>query len=895
MRGFRSSMLATAVAASTLLARLAVEPANAATAAAQQATPSGRAGQHFVATPVTAAGRTAGVKAPSSRLAQSDPSLLGRSDATPTAVMVKLDYDALATYQGGAGAPATSPSATGQPLTEAAVTSSAYASVVANREANIVAGIKRAVPAATIGRSYRVVYGGVSLVLPANQISALLGVAGVVAVQADSLRQPLTDSSPDFIDAPPVWANQGGQATAGAGVLFGSLDTGIWPEHPSFAANPDLPPAPVRPGPGGGPLTCNYGDNPLTPANDPFVCNNKLVGGDNFLDTYNQLHPGEEVYPTTARDSDGHGTHTSSTAAGDVVANAPIFGIDRGPISGLAPGAWVAEYKVCGVAGCFVSDSVSAVEQAILDGVKVINFSIGGGSDPFTDPGELAFLDAYAAGVFVAASAGNSGPGASTAEHLSPWVTTVGASTQERTFQSTLTLHGTADAQLVLTGSSITTGISSPLPVVMASAAPYSDELCENPAAPGTFTGKIVACKRGGANGRVEKGHNVFLGGASGMILYNPTLADTETDNHWLPTVHLADPTAFLAFMAANPSVTASFTDGTKAVGQGDVMAAFSSRGPGGKFIKPDVTAPGVQILAGDSPTPDEVVLGPPGQYFQAIAGTSMSSPHVAGASLLLTAEHPDWSPSQIKSALMTTATTHVVKEDLTTPADPFDMGAGRIDIGHADDPGLTLNETAARFASLAGSDLTAVNLNIASIDAPVMPGKLTTTRTVTNVGAGGAYYSASATAPGDSAITVSPSSFFIAAGASKTLTVTITSTATDQAQRFGEIDLTAVGRMPLHLPVAFIPTQGKVSLDQSCDPQTLEIGLTSTCTVTATNQSFNDTTVDLTTSATQELAITGATNGATVSGGGAALNDVALSAREPGVPSLVNADGFNG
>ena len=169
------------------------------------------------------------------------------------------------------------------------------------------------------------------------------------------------------------------------------------------------------------------------------MCNNKLVGGDAFLDTYNAVEVGE-VFPDTARDSNGHGTHTASTAAGNADVSASIFGIDRGIVSGVAPGAWIATYKVCGAEGCFPSDSIAAVQQGLLDGIDVINYSIGGGGDPFIDPVELAFLDAYAAGVFVSASAGNDGPDASTVEHLGPWVTTVGASTQTRTFTSQLTL-----------------------------------------------------------------------------------------------------------------------------------------------------------------------------------------------------------------------------------------------------------------------------------------------------------------------------------------------------------------------------------------------------------------------------------------------------------------------
>ncbi len=221
------------------------------------------------------------------------------------------------------------------------------------------------------------------------------------------------------------------------------------------------------------------------------------------------------------------------------------------------------------------------------------------------------------------------------------------------------------------------------------------------------------------------------------MVLYNPALADTPTDNHWLPTVHLANGTDFVAFMTSHTGVTGSFPAGEKRNGQGDVMAAFSSRGPAGLFLKPDVTAPGVQVLAGASPfpaTPDPVNGGSsPGELFQAIAGTSMSSPHVAGAGLLLKAAHPRWNPGQIKSALMTTATTDVLKEDLVTAATPLDMGSGRIDIGAASEVPLTFSDTAQNFFAMANDPANAVHLNIPSIYAPAMAGRLVTTRVATN------------------------------------------------------------------------------------------------------------------------------------------------------------------
>src|SRR5581483_4576231 len=160
-------------------------------------------------------------------------------------------------------------------------------------------------------------------------------------------------------------------------------------------------------------------------------------------------------------------------------------------------------YKVCGAQGCFSSDSAAAVQQAILDGVDVINFSISGGANPYSDAVELAFLDAYQAGVFVAASAGNSGPGADTTDHRGPWVTTVAASTADRAFANTIQVTADGGATLDLSGISLTAGVG-PLPLVV-----NPNELCDTPAAPGTFTGKIVICKRGNPAGRVVDGYNV--------------------------------------------------------------------------------------------------------------------------------------------------------------------------------------------------------------------------------------------------------------------------------------------------------------------------------------------------------------------------------------------------
>lgn len=825
-----------------------------------------------------------GAKSATSRLAETDPALLGRTDATPIPVLVKLDYDSLATYQGGiADLAATSPAATGTELSGATPAEQRYEDYATVQEDAFVADLAAVVPEADVGTRLRTVYGGVAATVPANRVADIAALPNVVAVQADELRQLLTDSSTEFIGADALYPELGGTSRAGEGTIIGVLDSGAWPEHPSFTDQGLR--APPRKADGTA-RTCDFGDNPLTDTVvDVFRCNNKLIGGAAFLDSYNAA-VGDEVYES-ARDSDGHGTHTASTAAGNALGSAPVLGVDRGPLNGVAPGAWVSVYKVCGAAGCFGSDSAAAVEQAVLDGVDVINFSISGGTNPFTDPVELAFLDAYAAGVFVAASAGNSGPTAGTANHLSPWVTTVAASTQDREFVSTLTLtsaDGTASA--TFEGASIAAG-AGPAPVVLAETIAGYDARCLAPAAPGVFAGVIVACRRG-SNGRVEKGDNVLRGGAIGMVLYNPTLQDVETDNHWLPTVHLPDGTDLLAFLTANPGAIGQFTAGVAAEGQGDVMAAFSSRGPAG-LVQPDVTAPGVSILAGHTPTPETNAGGPPGQYFQAIAGTSMSSPHVAGAALLLRAYNPEWTPGQIKSALMTTATTAVVKEDLVTPADPFDLGAGRIDLTVAAIPGLTFDETAEDMAALGGDPLNAVHLNVASVNAPQLPGRVSTQRRAANVSGVRMRYDVSVTSPADTTISVFPSTFALDPGDSVDLSITIETIAPKGVQQFGEIRLTPrrAGFPALHLPVAFVPQQGDVTLTSSCVPSRIPQGGESACAITAQNGSLAATTVDLVTTVNAVLRVDRA-DGATVTGARRAeRHDVALGPVVPVAPTV--------
>lgn len=855
---------------------LALLPASAAGAPEDDLSPAGAQPQLV--------NRVAGHKAPSSRLAETPAGLRRITSPKPVPVLIKYDFDAVASYTGTiAGLAATSPAATGRPVRVGGAAERDYLGFLREREQTISADVVAAAPGTEVTRRFEIVYGGVAATVPGNRIREILRVPGVVAVQPDSRNRLLTDSSTDFINAPAAYEALGGEATAGAGMLLGNLDSGVWPEHPSFDDPGTLPPY------DGPELACGYGDNPLTPADDPFVCNDKLVGGAAFVDTYNSYVDDDYRYADSARDSDGHGSHTATTSAGSIVEDVETLGPVLERINGVAPGAQIMEYRVCGPRGCFSSDSTAAVGQAILDGVDVINFSITGGTEPLADPVELAFLDAYHAGVFVAASAGNEGPGAGTANHLSPWTTTVAASTQTRTFAASLTLTAAGGATFETIGASITAGVG-PLPVVSAAAAPYSSPLCLAAAPASLFTGKVVVCARGG-NADVDKGFNLRQGGAAGMILVNPALADVTTDNHWLPTVHVADGTDLLAFLAAHAQVTGQLSAGTARDGQGDVIAARSSRGPGGTFLKPDITAPGVQILAAHTPTPQTITGGPPSNYYRAISGTSMSSPHVAGVALLLRALHPEWGPGQIKSAMMTQATTGVVKEDLVTPADPFDTGAGRVDVAAAMAAPLTISETAENFLALTGDPVRAVDLNLPSVNAPTMPGRLSTARTLTNVTdrtlAVRAFGSVSS-----GSVRFDDATFRIRPGESHTVEIVIRSRAATDVQQFGSVGF-ATNRGTARIPVAFVRRQGTVSLTQSCADASVPKRGTTTCAITATTDDRAPQEVSLRTNVTERLRLVAA-DGAEIRDGVARATGTVQGA-SLGVPSVGPGDSVAG
>lgn len=795
-------------------------------------------------------------------------------------VIVRFEGEALASYRGTLpGLRATAAQATGLSRVDArSVDSQRYLAFLNARQDGFAAQLRSTIPTARVSHRYTMAMNGMAVIVPATRISALAALPGVVGVHEDKLLQPDSVSNPVFIGAPALWTRLGGQGSAGEGIVIGVLDSGIWPEHPSLA-DPDpsgkryaAPPGPAR--------ACEFGTGARPgPA---FSCNRKLIGARRFMATYDALVGLLPTETTSARDDDGHGTHTATTAGGNRNVEASIFGTPFGIVSGVAPRAHVMVYKVCGASGCYGSDSAAAVNQAILDEVDVLNFSISGGSSPYTDPVSLAFLDAYEAGIFVAASAGNSGPAADTVDHREPWVTTVAASTSSRQYQAALTLRAASGPSLVLSGASVTPALATPAAVVV----PTADPLCLSAFSPGSVAGKVVVCQRGG-NGRVEKSYNVQQGGAVGMILVNPTPNSVGADSHFVPTVHLQNTEAALldAFLAAHAGVTATLTAGTVTDAVGDVMATFSSRGGPGLALgvaKPDVTAPGVAVLAGDTPSAATRTSGAPGQLFQAIQGTSMSSPHVAGAAALLKALRPAWTPGQIRSALMTTATANVRKEDGATLADPFDMGSGRIDLAMAGDPGLLFDETGANFMLQRAA---LWNANYPSLYVPGFPGQIQVRRTVKNTRAASRTWNLVVRAPTDLKVSV-PATITVPASGSATFTISLDGSGIPVGGlRHAAIELQRAGEATLRFPVTVVRGASTLPMTKTCSPTDFALNSNTRCTISITNPTFGPapvTLVDTMPSSLQLLA--GSVVGGTQVGNSVRWNGTLAAAQPAGV-----------
>lgn len=625
--------------------------------------------------------------------------------------IVVLEEPPVAGWEGGKTATgldleATSPSASGKARVGDGAAVKAYRAYLDERRAAALNAIESRVERGLAPRrTYEYALNGMVLDLEAAEAAAIAALPGVASVTPDFQRRLETDAGPAWVGAPAAWSG-GGQApaTRGEGVVVGIIDSGINPDHPSFA---DV---------GGdgfdhdNPRNLFFGEC----AGGGGGCNDKLIGIHDFTDE-----------GSGGRDTDGHGSHVASIAAGNHV-QARLDGQTltlNVPVSGVAPHANLISYKACvadggdGSASCPGSALLDAIDQAVEDGVDVINYSIGGLVNrvgPWQQPEAQAMLNARAAGIVVVSSAGNRGPGEEsiTVPAVAPWVLAVANASHDRRFVNRLSGidGGNAPPPGTLTGVGFT-GEYGPASIVHARE--FGPALCgegptdfpptgaSNPFPDGTFNGEIVVCDRG-TYARVEKGFNVREAGAGGYVLANTREFGESivSDDHFLPAVHLGfdDAERLRDWLDAGGERSAAIGGATRELDPSfaDVVAASSSRGPAPltpHVMKPDLAAPGTAILGADQ------AEGGQARRYQFLSGTSMASPHVAGAAALVRATRPGWSASEIHSALVSTAVPDSMTDAAAAQAGSRARGAGRLDAGAAAGAGLLLDETRAGFA----------------------------------------------------------------------------------------------------------------------------------------------------------------------------------------------------
>ncbi|PON64043.1 Subtilase [Trema orientale] len=642
--------------------------------------------------------------------------------------------------------------------------------------------------------SYGKSINGFAAKLSDEEVARFSDMEGVISVIPNRKFQLHTTRSWDFVglSKSKLSGSQEGD------VIIGLLDTGVWPESESFKDdNIGSPPAKWK-------GTCQGEGN--------FTCNNKIIGA-RYYNSDGYYSPTDFKSP---RDSIGHGSHTASTAAGREVSGASFYGLANGTARGGVPNARIAVYKVCWGGGfCSLADILAGFDDAIADGVDIISISIGGGGPIpyFEDPIAIGSFHAMKRGILTSSSAGNAGPDPLLISNYAPWLLTVAASTIDRKFVARAVLGNGQVFDGVTINSFSLNRTTYPL-IWGGDAANYSAGFSKDISRycfPGTLNshqvaGKIVFCEA------VWDGSGILLADGVGTIMADFVNTDVAF-NFPLPSTLLTvdDGQKVLDYIKTteNPFATIEYSD-TWDDAMAPSVVSFSSRGPNpitADILKPDLTAPGVDILAAWSP------VSPPSVYdedprsvsYNIISGTSMSCPHASGVAAYVKAAHPDWSPAAIKSALMTTATILDSRkhEDLE-----FAYGSGQINPQQALDPGLIYdtsesdyidflceqgyNTTTLRLITGDNSSACASttpgrawDLNYPSFAVAVQDGETINaefTRTVTNVGPPNSTYSVIAYVHANVAVTVQPPVLsFSAVGEKKSYKVTVSGPAITQ------------------------------------------------------------------------------------------------------------------
>jgi subtilisin family serine protease len=634
--------------------------------------------------------------------------------------------------------------------------------------------------------SYHHVASGFAARLTEQELDALSAMPGFVTAVPNQVYKLLTTHTPKFLGLELPQSGRNYTSGFGEGVIIGVLDSGVYPFHPSFSGD-GMPPPPAK-----WKGRCDF---------NASACNNKLIGARSFESDPSPL------------DKDGHGTHTSSTAAGAVVPGAQVLGQGAGTASGMAPRAHVAMYKVCGEE-CTSADILAGIDAAVGDGCDVISMSLGGPTLPFyRDSIAIGTFGAVEKGVFVSLAAGNAGPEDSTLSNDAPWMLTVAAGTMDRLISAQVRLGNgsTFDGESVFQPN-ISTTVTYPLVYAGASSTPDAN-FCGNGSLDGfDVKDKIVLCDRGNRVDRLDKGAEVKRAGGFGMILANQ-IADgysTIADAHVLPASHVSYVTgvAIKEYInsTANPVAQIIFKGTVLGTSPAPAITSFSSRGPSIQnpgILKPDITGPGVSVLAA---WPFQVGPPSPGPTFNFESGTSMSTPHLSGIAALIKSKYPDWSPAAIKSAIMTTAdpddsSGKPIMNEQYVPANLFATGAGQVNPDKALDPGLVYDIAPAEYIGFLCSLYTSQEVSVIarrSIDCStitVIPDRIlnypsitvtlpsttnptapvVVSRTVKNVGEAPAVYYPHVDLPGSVQVKVTPSSLqFAEANQAQNFTVSV-------------------------------------------------------------------------------------------------------------------------
>ncbi len=644
---------------------------------------------------------------------------------------------------------------------------------------------------------YDVAFNGFALAVPQAQLATLRSMAGIKAVYADRIMHTEMDASLPLIGAPTVWGEISttlGITQPGKGVKVAVVDTGIDPAHPFFA-NTGVYTYPVGFGPNGKGYCADH----------PGFCNGKIIAARYYTQSWT-VDGGETPTPLGAN---GHGTHVAGTIAGNLNTVAQVQSITA-TVSGVAPYAYLMIYKALwltssGEGSGESSGLIAGINDAVADGADVINNSWGSSArsgDPSSDPANIAAVNATNAGVVVVWAAGNDGPSANTIqdEGGDSRLLSVAATSTGRSYVGEVTVSSSSASvpptATNLLGMSIGAG---------APGARYVDVgNITGPLPAGSLTGKVCLVTRG-TIARTDKSYYCAQAGAIAAVLRNDWTDDSAPDEldmdlHTIPTIHLhkAESKALTDWLNSLGALTSTVMI---TVGPGmrnttfdpaDQVADFSSRGVASSIdvLKPDVSAPGVNILS------SYIDVYTPGLRWNFLGGTSMASPHVAGSAALLLSAHPEWYAMTdysrmltIKSALMNTSYTTVTVSG-GDPATLEDMGAGRISLPEANDPGVVFDPPSYSFGKAATTKQKA--FVVTNVTSPSVP--LTFTFSVQK-------YITDA----DYILTATPTELVVPAGGSAVYTLTLDTNNVPTDNYEGQVYWTQVGgSRVLHVPYWF-------------------------------------------------------------------------------------------